>query len=166
MVLTLPGELSAMKRSVANLDATGHNITQTTETVRWYDSESGSLLQSYTYTLAWGVGGTAGTSWSVFQDDGFWSFLHLNLPTHVFYSEQETNIVGASADAVGRITAGPNTLGSSSRFIHDFTTGQDIDLGSDQINLLLAVRATPAPTPGVLASLVAATPLALRRRRN
>lgn len=166
-IMTQSGRLSAMYRSVANMDApgSGSNINRTTVQTRWYDAQSGSILREYTYELHFGLAGMAGTSWNVLQDDGYWSFLNLELPARIMYSERETNVVGASPESIGRITAGPNTIGASTRFIHDYTAGQDIDLGSDQVNLLLAVRATPIPTPAALATLIAAACAAIRRRR-
>ncbi len=160
-----PGILSTMYTSVANLDQQNRDITQTTTTNRWYDRDTGELLLSFTFTQYYALPVAPGASYRVRADDGFWSFLNLQLPSRIYFTEQETDVVGAGPESIGRIITSPITLGSSSNFIRDFTDGIDIDLGPNQVNLCYAVRSTPIPAPATAGAMAASLLISLRRRR-
>lgn len=66
-------------------------------------------------------------------------------------------------DMIGRWYGGPTTVGSSSRFTRNFTTGEVIDMGSADRNLFYYIETQPIPAPGALTLLAAA---AVRSRKG
>lgn len=133
---------------------------------RWYD-DNGNLLREFLFDVDLSLSNLSpGSLKSIEAGDGFWDFLNLDLPSATFVSHQWFNPVGMDAADLGQAIAGPRTIGYSSQYIRNFTTGQDIDLGSDQRNLCLALRVDPIPSPASASLLAASSLLALRRRRG
>lgn len=69
-------------------------------------------------------------------------------------------------DMIGRYYGGPTTVGSSSRFTRNFTTGEVIDMGSPDRNLFYYIETQPIPAPGALPLLLAAAATRRRVRRE
>ncbi|MDX2148431.1 MAG: hypothetical protein SFZ23_13005 [Planctomycetota bacterium] len=98
----------------------------------------------------------------------FGSQLSFQIPVRprMYFTIQYFDVVGASVDDIGLLYGGPTTVGSSSRFIRNFTTGQDIDLGGSNQNLGFYIRVRPIPTPGAVSFALLSLGLATRRRRS
>jgi len=162
------GIVTSMRRSIANMGAVGSGaLLEARVTVRWYDSASQSLLRSFSYISDYSLFPVApGTSYLSFSRDGFWDFLNVTLSPTIHWSDQYETAVGTSVDNIGFITAGPRNTGYSSRYLRDFTTGQNIDLGSDQINLAFGIRTRNVPSPSILVSSFLFGMSAVTRRRR
>jgi hypothetical protein len=106
----------------------------------------------------------AGDAAYVYDDDGFWNFLNLNLPASVMFAKRFSNAANFNVDDFGVLVGGPHNTGSSSRYDRDMTTGDLIDLGSENSNFALGVRVNVIPSPSSLA-LVGLVALVTRRRR-
>ncbi|MBU6411834.1 MAG: hypothetical protein KGS45_00025 [Planctomycetes bacterium] len=102
----------------------------------------------------------------MFQQDGFWDFLNLELPASVLYSKRFSNPANFNVEDFGVLVGGPHNAGSSSRYVRDMTTGDLIDLGSENSNFALGVRVNAVPAPGVAAVATLGLIGALRRRRR
>jgi hypothetical protein len=158
------GRLRGENFTLTHVGQTGVG-TYITKRNRWYD-QSGQLIREFVFDIDMSLAHlTPGLLKNYSAGDGFWDFLNLDLPASSYISHQWFNPIGMDAADLGQAIAGPRTIGYSSQFIRNFTTGQDIDLGSDQRNLCLAVRVDPIPSPSSLSLFAASSLLALRRRR-
>jgi hypothetical protein len=165
VVMATSGRLTGENYSIVHMGTSGIG-TSYIQTNRWFDS-NGVLLQDFTFQIDASASNFGpGTMLYVRAGDGFWTFLNLQLPQQVYASHQWSNPIGMDINDFGQAIAGPRTIGYSSQYIRNFTTGQDIDLGSDQLNLCLALRVDPVPAPSAASLFAASSLLALRRRRT
>jgi hypothetical protein len=102
---------------------------------------------------------------SIFTSGGY--FRPFNIPTapRMFMTTQYTEVIGDNS-LVGLLYGGPVTTGSSSRFIRNFTTGQQIDLGGEDQNLGFFIDTVPIPGPGALTVMAVAMGVVGCRRRR
>jgi hypothetical protein len=155
------GILTSDKFSVVNM-SDNDTITSFRMTDTWYDS-NGNVILRFNYTTI-GYNLAAGDAAYVYDDDGFWNFLNLNLPASVMFAKRFSNAANFNVDDFGVLVGGPHNTGSSSRYVRDMTTGDLIDLGSENSNFALGVRVNVIPSPSSLA-LVGLVALVTRRRR-
>ncbi|MDX2146811.1 MAG: hypothetical protein SFZ23_04755 [Planctomycetota bacterium] len=151
---------------VADLGWTLYNfgtrtITRYRTTIRLYDAESNLLFTSSgvsSSSIPPGLGVKFATSGG--------AYLGANIPVSpgMFMSVQYSEVQGPSAADLGVLSGGPITLGSSSNFIYNFTTGQQIDLGPNN-NLGFFIDAVVVPAPAG-APLLTVGVLAIARRRR
>ncbi len=87
------------------------------------------------------------------------------VPDHFYMTVQRESFDGVPESAFGVMWGSPITVGSSTRFYRNFTTGMSIDLGSAQNNLTMYVKTDPIPSPSSASLLTASSLLTLRRRR-
>jgi hypothetical protein len=134
-------------------------------TWRWYNATDFTLQGelSFLVTIAGGLPPLTGGIFN--QPRGFLAEFGIQVEQNVYFTVQYSEVVGVSINDIGQLYGGPINTGSSSRFIRDFTTGQMIDLGSDQQNLGLKIDFNPIPSPGAGGLLVVAGIWGLRRRR-
>lgn len=146
------GRLTASGQSIYNFNMT-ENITAFSRVLRWYTLD-GSLLREYQSRTFIGGGAIfANTGALVRQSDGFWDFLNLSLPSQVFASVRYSEPDRATVDDFGVYLAGPPTVSTSTPLYRNFTTGQNLDSGSADVNLSWFIRTQviPAPASGVVA---------------
>ncbi|MDX2146909.1 MAG: hypothetical protein SFZ23_05255 [Planctomycetota bacterium] len=158
------GFIDGMGWTIANLSTT-NQITSYRERLTWIDRDTSQILGSVTY------GGEPLREpippGARFRVDIPSSSVRVPVRPRMYFTIQYFDVVGASVDDIGLLYGGPTTVGSSSRFIRNFTTGQDIDLGGSNQNLGFYIRVRPIPAPGVCAAgLFAFGALATRRRRS
>jgi hypothetical protein len=160
------GQLTASGESIFNFNRT-ENITAFSRRLRWYSSE-GSLLSEYQSRVVI-VGGAlfANTGALTRQSDGFWDFLNLSFPNQIFASVQYSEPDAATVDDFGVYLAGPTTVSTSTSLYRNFTTGQNLDTGSANVNLSWYIRTQVIPTPasGVVAVALSCL-ISLRRTRT
>lgn len=134
---------------------------------RWLNADTSEFLGGFTLNLSFGnepilpgerlrVRGTDGT------------LLGFNIPVapRMKYTQQWLEVGGgASLDDLGMLYGGPNTNGSSSRFVENLTTGQLVDLGGADKNLGFYVSTFVIPAPGSAVFAVAFAGVVVRRRR-
>ncbi|MDX2146810.1 MAG: hypothetical protein SFZ23_04750 [Planctomycetota bacterium] len=136
-------------------------ITRYRRTLRFYDGQ-GTLLS----TSSGVVRGNFGPGTGAFFSTSGGSFLQAEIliTPQMFLSVQYSEVEGGRAEDLGVLSGGPITLGSSSNFIYNFTTGQQIDLGPNN-NLGFFIDAVVVPAPAG-APLLAVGVLAMARRRR
>lgn len=93
-------------------------------------------------------------------------FFNVTVPDQFYMTIQRESFDGVPASAFGAMWGSPITTGSSTQFYRNFTTGQNIDLGDSQNNLMMYVKTDPIPSPSSAALLATSSLLALRRRRT
>ena len=102
----------------------------------------------------------------IYSNSNVYTRYGVNLPPHIYVSMQFSDAIGVDSADVGCLLPGPRTTGYSTQFAYNFTTGQTLSFdGTDQTNMAFFVDTANVPLPGSAATLVAATSLALRRRR-
>jgi hypothetical protein len=158
------GSLNRCGTTLVNL-STENLLTRFQLTMRWYRQGDLQLLSSYTFVAGIAGGLPPNTGGLFFQRADFLTPLGITVEPNVYFTVQYSNIVGVSIDDIGQLYGGPINTGSSSRFIRDFTTGQMIDLGSDQQNLGLKIDFNPIPSPGPAALIALAAIIGTCRRR-
>jgi hypothetical protein len=148
--------------SLANLSTTD-TIRGYFFTLRWYNRDNNQLLGTFSSDFGnpvFPIG--PGQSHALFTD---LNDLDIRVAPRMYMTFQVTGVIGGTLNDVGVLTGGPHTAGSSSRFVRNFTTNQDIDLGSDRRNIGFLVHVYPIPTPSALATFALAAVFAVRRRR-
>jgi hypothetical protein len=157
------GVLTSSKHSYVNLSST-QTLFEYRVSERWYSS-AGTELQRINYRVVI-VGGLPPSFRAVvFSEDGYWDFLQLALPSSFQYSRTFLETPNFDIIDIGVIVGGPHNTGSSSRYVRDMTTGDLIDLGSENSNFALGVRVIAVPTPGVAGFVTLGFIGACRRRR-
>lgn len=140
------GRLTGAGHSIYNFNAT-ENITAFSRALRWYSSD-GTLLRDYQFRVVIGGGAIfANTGALVRQSDGFWDFLNLSLPNQIFASVRYFEPEGATVADFGVYLAGPPTVSTSTPLYRNFTSGQNFDSGSADINLSWFIRTQVIPVP-------------------
>jgi hypothetical protein len=140
------GRLTASGESIYNFSTT-ENITAFSRVLRWYAAD-GTLLREHQLRITIGGGAIfAGTGALVRQSDGFWDFLNLSLPNQIFASVRYFQPQGATVDDFGVYLAGPPTVSTSTPLYRNFTTGQNFNSGSADVNLSWYIRTQVIPTP-------------------
>jgi hypothetical protein len=141
------------------LDSAGYSITNYSATtpiqriwftLRWYAADGQSLLGAVPLVIEYENNPILPGSSRIsrFVDGGF-SQLDIRLESAMFMSMQFTQVRGPELSDLGMVVGGPITLGDSTRFARDFTTGQIFDLGaSPQLNLVFLVKTFDVPSPG------------------
>jgi hypothetical protein len=155
-------ELSDLAYSVVNLSSTD-TLGWFRRTIRWYSDDFMLVGQDSARVLA---NFQAGSRVAVFTS-GFY-LLSRQIPTspRMFMTLQYTEVTGIDPADIGMLTGGPVGTGSSSQFIRNFTTGQQIDLGSENQNLGFFIDSLPIPAPGSFAAFVTAIGIFARRRQR
>jgi hypothetical protein len=93
-------------------------------------------------------------------------FFDVTVPDQFYLTIQRESFDNVPASAFGVAWSSPLSVGSSTEYYRNFTTGQNIDLGSNQNNLTMYVKTDPIPSPSAASLLAASSLLALRRRRS
>jgi hypothetical protein len=156
------GRIGTAGWSLANLSTT-ETIRGYFFTLRWYNRDTNQLLGAVDGSFgnpSFPIG--PGQSHVLGADLGF---RNIPIAPRMSMTFQVTEVIGGTLNDVGVLTGGPNTAGSSSRFVRNFTTGQMIDLGSSNRNLGFLIYVRPIPTPSALGIFGLATVFAARRRR-
>jgi hypothetical protein len=166
-------DLSLSAYSGTTLDSTITTIVNFSEdselrrvrrTLRWYERSDSRLLGEVSAIVQFIVPLPPRTGGVLYDAEGLWDDFNILLQSDIYFTLQYTDPLGINVEDLGQRYGGPINTGSSSRFIRDFTLGQDIDLGDDQTNLGMAIRVNPIPGPGSI-MLLATLPMLLRRRR-
>lgn len=89
-------------------------------------------------------------------------FANIIVPDDFMFAFRIDQTENFNNDMIGLWFGGPVTAGSSSRFTRNLTTGEVIDMGSPDRNLIYYIETQPIPAPGALPLLLAAA--ATRRR--
>ncbi|MDX2146433.1 MAG: hypothetical protein SFZ23_02835 [Planctomycetota bacterium] len=163
MVPGTGGQVSTIARTLVNMSATGR-IDQYRMSLIWRDLATQGVQQRRDFvilsSLPPGVGAVI-TIPSIILDP-----LSIIVPDNAYFSVRYSDPIGIDPSDFGVLTGGPNIAGSSSRFIQNFTTGQQIDLGSEDNNIAYVIATRPIPAPGSALGLASlAGVLAARRRR-
>jgi hypothetical protein len=158
------GLVDSVAYSIVNRSSTGTLRENRTE-LRWYDSNA-QLLGSFRFLFVWSNPVAPNSGRLIRQAPGFIQFLNITIPDDGFFSVRHFDAVGINDSDLGMRFGGPNTLGSSSRSVRNFTTGQSIDLGQGN-NLGLFIRTVPIPAPAPAAlGIIFGLGFGLRRRRG
>jgi hypothetical protein len=167
-------DLNLSSYSGTTLDSTIHtivNFSQDAElrrirsTFRWYDRADSRLLGEVSFPAQFAVPLPPETGTIIYAAEGFWDSFNITLADQIYFTLQYSEPVGIDIEDIGQLYGGPINTGSSSRFIRDFTLGQDIDLGDDQTNLGMAIRVNPVPAPATALAVMTICPWLARRRR-
>jgi hypothetical protein len=156
------GHISDFFRTASNV-SDGNIIENFSGIYRFYNRDTMALLGSYQFGMILG-------SWNI-QPGGSVSYgtdisdLRIPVAPRMFVTVQYTSVLGGSFNDIGVLIGGPTTRGSSSRFVRNFTTGQDIDLGGDSRNLGYRIHVRPIPSPSALGVFGLAAVFGVRRRR-
>lgn len=160
----LGGVVDSAGFSFANLSsvntATGIDVT-----LRWYDFEDSVLLGEFRVDADFGSPPLPGSKWRLRFGEGFLRNLQIPVRARMFQTVQYNDIRGIDLSDVGVLTGGPTTVGSSSRFARNFTTNEQIDLGSADENIGFFTREYFIPTPSAISVLGLGLVFAVRRRR-
>jgi hypothetical protein len=87
------------------------------------------------------------------------------VPDQFYMTIQRESFDNVPASAFGVAWSTPISVGTTSRFYKNMSTGQSLDLQSEQNALTMYVMTDPIPSPSSASLLAASTVLALRRRR-
>jgi hypothetical protein len=154
---------TASGQSIYNFNMT-ENITAFSRVLRWYTLD-GSLLREYQSRTFIGGGAIfANTGALVRQSDGFWDFLNVTFPNQIFTSVRYFEPDAGTVDDFGVYLAGPTTVSTSTSLYRNFTTGQNLDSGSADINLSWYIRTQVIPAPAAGGVVLACLCAASRRR--
>ncbi|MDX2146777.1 MAG: hypothetical protein SFZ23_04580 [Planctomycetota bacterium] len=156
-----PGFVNDIGWTIANMSET-NTLTVFRATFRFYD-DSGALVG--TDTSLYFLPLQPQRAGLIFSTSGL--LRPLNIPTteRMFISIQFSDAVGFDVADFGLLYGGPITRGSSSSFITNRTTGQQIDLGTGN-NLGFFIDTVPIPAPGVPAAAVLLAIAGGSRRRR
>jgi hypothetical protein len=133
--------------------------------LRWYDSNANSLLGEFRFLLFYSAPIAPGLGAATGFLPGDLAFLNITIPDNAYMTVRHFDPVGIDPADVGMAFGGPHTVGSSTRFARNFTTGQDIDLGQGN-NLGLYIRTVPIPAPAPAAlGMILGLGFGVRRRR-
>jgi hypothetical protein len=145
--------------------STNESVTRWRRTYRWY-TPSGQLLHSWSLISTFNEPLLPGERAIIFSGPDTAYRLGYVLPEQVYFTIQFDQFTNYDVNNIGVLTGGPITDGSSTNFARDFTTGQDIDLGSEYSNMVFYLRTRPIPAPSAASLFAATSLLALRRRRT
>jgi len=152
--------------SVAHTGSTGA-LSALRVIKRFYAADSLALLftDDAFYNFV-GVTIRPGESAIIFSNGGLYRGLNIPALERMYFTLQFSDPVGMEVADLGIGYGGPINTGSSSSLIRNFTTGQNIDLGTDpQNNLLFFIDSVAVPAPSAAAVLGCGSLLALRRLR-
>ncbi|MDX2146234.1 MAG: hypothetical protein SFZ23_01830 [Planctomycetota bacterium] len=149
--------------SLANYSRTG-SISALVARFRWIDRDTQTQVGQLDLNLQLVPIGP-GQRDRVRGDIGTLRFLNIPVRPRMYYTTEFLSVTGIDIADIGISYGGPIGVGSSSRFIRNFTTGQDIDLGSENQNLGYLIRTYPLPAPGSVLVLPSLALFASRRRR-
>jgi hypothetical protein len=131
-------------------------------THRFYD-ENLVLLGQFSARLGGSFPPNAGARFTT--RGGVLTGFHIPVAERMFVTTTYSDIIGIDPNDVGVRYGGPVTIGSSTQFIRNFTTGQQIDLGDANQNLGYFINTIPIPAPAASITIAFAGLLATRRRR-
>jgi hypothetical protein len=144
--------------------STTSRITSYGATIRFYDADL-SLL-GVDSAIYFGQTLNPGSRGLVFSDGGFYRPMNIYTRPSMFMSISFFNVVGGLDSDMGVLYGGPITIGNSSQYARNMTTGDLIDLGANpQANLGFFID-TVVPSPSSLSLITASSLFAFRRRRT
>ena len=154
------GRIADIGFSIFNLSSTG-TLTRFRETFRIYTLD-GTLVHTISDLV--GTFDAPGTGETVYFGAGALTGFEGSVPQNFMLTLQYSEVVGIDISDIGVQYGSPISFGTSPSYSLNRTTGQQLQLpGGDHFLLMLHTDAVPAP--GVLATLLAASPCVLRRRR-
>jgi hypothetical protein len=156
------GHIGQFFTTVANV-SDGNILENFTATYKFYNKDTSALLGTFPLGLTTNPQNISPGESRLFGIDI--SFRQIPVAPRMFVTVQYTSVLGGSFNDIGVLIGGPTTRGSSSRFVRNFTTGQDIDLGGDSRNLGYRIHVRPIPSPSAIGVFGLAAIFAVRRRR-
>jgi hypothetical protein len=158
-----PGKVNDIGWTFYNSSSTSR-ITSFGAAIRFYDDQFGLLGtdSAIYFGQTWGPG----TQALFFTDGGRFRALNIYTRPSMYMSISFFDVVGGLDSDMGVLYGGPITIGNSSQYARNMTTGDLIDLGANpQANLGFFID-TVVPSPSSLSLITASSLFAFRRPRR